>query len=140
MRTYPSSARHTRTASLLGVVALTALLTGALATTGSAARHIGLASSSPAKDSHLMKAPTEIRLTFTGPVDVSKASIELEAADKKLIGLDTLRAVADSARVAVARIVAPLPGGAYTVRWRATAADGAAGSGSFGFMYMAPKE
>jgi methionine-rich copper-binding protein CopC len=103
-----------------------------------AARHIGLASSSPAKDSHVMKAPTEIRLTFTGPVDVQKAGVELLTADNKAVGLEPLQAVADSARVAVAKISAPLPGGKYTVRWKATAADGAAGSGSFGFMYMAP--
>lgn len=57
-----------------------------------------------------MTAPTEIRLTFTGPVDVTRASVELVAGDKKLIGLDSLRAVADSPRVAVARIASPLPG------------------------------
>ena len=103
-----------------------------------AARHIGLASSSPAKDSHLMKPPTELRLTFTGPIDVTRASVELITADNRAVPLDSLRAVPDSVRVAVARIVSPLPVGTYTVRWKAIAADGAAGSGSFGFMYMAP--
>jgi methionine-rich copper-binding protein CopC len=124
--------------ALLGFVALGALAASAPTPAVFAARHIGLASSSPAKDSHLMKAPTEIRLTFTGRIDVTKASVELLTADSKPVALDSLRAVPDSVRVAVARIVAPLPGGTYTVRWKAIAADGAAGSGSFGFMYMAP--
>lgn len=101
-----------------------------------AAVHIGLASSVPAKDAHLMTAPTEIRLTFTGPVDVTKASVELQASDSKPVTLDSLRAVADSSRVAVAKITGALAGGTYTVNWTAVARDGAAGSGSFSFMYM----
>ena len=100
-----------------------------------AAFHIGLASSVPAKDSHVMRAPAEIRLTFTGPVDVTKAGVEL-AAGENLVALDSLRAVVDSPRVAVAKIVGPLAGGNYTVKWKAIAKDGAAGDGSFAFMYM----
>ena len=101
-----------------------------------AAWHIGLASSVPAKDAHVMKAPSEIRLTFTGPVDVKKAGIELVDSASKSVATDSLRAVADSSRVAVAKITGRLVGGTYTVRWKAIAADGAAGSGSFSFMYM----
>lgn len=100
--------------------------------------HISLVSSTPAKDSHIMTAPKEIRLTFSGPIHVAKASVEMVSADSKSVALDSLRAVVDSAHVAVAKIPAPLPGGTYTVRWKAVAADGAAGSGSFSFMYMAP--
>lgn len=105
-----------------------------------AALHIGLASSVPAKDAHLMTAPTEIRLTFTGKVDVAKAGLELLGPGGTPVATDPLRAVADSDRVAVAKITAQMPGGSYTVKWRAVAADGAEGSGSFTFMYMAPEE
>ncbi len=109
-----------------------------LATNAFAARHIGLSGSSPAKDSHVMTTLREIRLAFTGPVDVTKASVELVGADNKAVSLDTLRAVADSPRVAVAKLIGAVPSGTYTVKWKAVAADGANGSGSFDFMYMAP--
>lgn len=102
--------------------------------------HIGLASSVPAKGAHLMTTPTEIRLTFTGPVDVAKAGVELLTADSTRVALDPLRAVADSPRVATARITGALAGGTYTVTWRAVARDGAEGAGSFTFMYMKQSE
>ena len=101
-----------------------------------ATAHIGLASSVPAKDAHLMTAPSEIRLTFTGPIDVAKAGVELVTSDAKAVALDSLRAVTDSPRVAVARITGTMAGGNYTVKWNAVARDGAKGTGSFGFMYM----
>lgn len=82
----------------------------------------------------------EIRLTFTGTIDVSKASVELTAADSSKVALQPLRQVPDSNRVAVAQVTGALKDGTYTVRWKAMAADGAAGSGSFNFMYMAPKK
>lgn len=83
-----------------------------------------------------MTAVKEIRLTFTGPVDVAKAGVEMTGSDNKPVALDSLRAVVDSPRVAVAKILGTLPGGTYTVKWRAVAADGANGSGSFNWMYM----
>ena len=125
----------------VSLVALFGVTSGAVAsvfavTAVAAPAHIGLASSVPAKDSHLMSAPTEIRLTFTGPIDVAKAGVELLTSDAKPVALDSLRAVADSPRVAVARIMGAMAGGNYTVKWNAVARDGAEGTGSFGFMYM----
>ena len=134
-RTLASTARR------LGSLAAAAVLAATLMVAPAAARvHIGLASSSPAKDSHLMTAPAEIRLTFTGRVDVAKAGVELIAPDNRPVALDSLRAVPDSNRVAVAKVVGKLAGGTYTVRWHAVAADGAEGRGSFQFMYMAPAD
>lgn len=98
--------------------------------------HINLVSSVPAKDSHVMTAPREIRLTFSGTVDVTKASVQLLDASGKAVEVEPLRAVPDSARVAVSRVKGDLVGGTHTVRWQAIAADGAQGGGSFQFMYM----
>ena len=100
----------------------------------------GLASSNPASDAHVMAPLTEIRLTFTGKIDVSKASLELVASDSSKVAVDALREVTDSNRVAVAQVKGALRNGTYTVQWKAVAADGAAGSGSFGFMYMGAKK
>lgn len=119
---------------LFAAVAISVL--SSAAAQGSIFRHIGLASSTPAKDSHVTTALKEIRLTFTGKVDVSKASIALTHANGKAIKLDSLRAVTDSPRVAVAQVKARIAAGNYTVKWTAVAADGANGAGSFGFMYM----
>lgn len=134
-----------RTATRRAAVSL-ALMTAALATFGSsggatptlAAFHINLASSVPAKDSHVVAPVREIRLTFTGSVDVSKASVQLLDASSGAVAIEPLRAVPDSVRVAVARVPGNLAGGTYTVRWQAIAEDGAQGSGSFSFMYMPP--
>ena len=98
--------------------------------------HIGLASSIPAKDAHVMTTPKELRLTFTGVVNVATAGVELAAADGKKVALDSLRAVPDSNKVAVAKITGALTKGTYTVTWRAKAADGANGTGTYNFMYM----
>lgn len=61
-------------------------------------------------------------------------------ADSASVSLSPLESVAESSRVAVARITGKLVGGSYTERWHAIAADGAEGNGSFSFMYMAPME
>jgi methionine-rich copper-binding protein CopC len=136
----PSRLRS-RSISRSGSSALLAILAAALmASPLIAALHIGLASSVPAKDAHVMTAPTEIRLTFTGPIDVAKAGIEFVGPDSGQVSTSPLRAVPDSARVAVAKITGRLAGGTYTVKWKAVAADGAPGSGSFTFMYMASSE
>ena len=98
--------------------------------------HIGLASSTPAKDAHIAAAPSEIRLTFTGRIDVAKAGVELVTVNGRAIALDSLRAVVDSPRVAVVKVTGAMAAGTYTVRWRAVAADGADGKGEYSFMYM----
>ena len=129
--------------SLMAVLAFGAASTGpdlASAAVTPLTRHIGLTSSVPAKEAHVMKAPTELRLTFTGPIDVSKATVELRGADSALVALGPLSAVKDSARVAVARITGQVKNGTHTVRWTAVAQDGALGEGSYSFMYMAPQK
>src|SRR5690348_6846061 len=103
MKTLPRGtvSRLRRPVAFVGATAL--LVAGVLA--ASAPRfHIGLASSSPAKDSHVTTAPSEIRLTFTGRIDVAKAGVDLVAADGKMIATDSLRAVVDSPKVAVAKV------------------------------------
>lgn len=125
---------------LAGLTALGFAVAAVAVSPAVAGLHIGLASSTPAKDSHITTAPAEIRLTFTGPIDVKTAGVELIAPDSTTVAVDSLRAVPDSNRVAVAKILGKLKGGTYTVRWNAIAADGAAGKGSFTFMYMAPSD
>ncbi len=121
--------------AIVAALAITSQSPGEASTLG-ARFHIGLASSVPAKDAHVMAAPRELRLTFTGVINVATAGVELAAPDGKRVALDTLRAVPDSTKVAVAKITGPLNKGTYTVTWRAVAADGAKGTGTFNFMFM----
>ncbi|MEO7360342.1 MAG: copper resistance CopC family protein [Gemmatimonadaceae bacterium] len=132
--THSSVARGLRrTASLAAGIAV---LGTAAFMPASAVPHISLVSSTPAKDAHVMTAPREIRLTFSGNIDVTKASLTLTAADGRTVTLDSLRAVVDSPKVAVAIITGKLASGTYTAKWNAVAADGAKGSGDFSFMNM----
>ena len=63
----------------VSAIAGTGLLAVTVAATPAAARlHIGLASSTPAKDSHVTTAPRELRLTFTGTIDVTTVARALE--------------------------------------------------------------
>lgn len=129
--------RHLRAIGRISAMAAAGVLVTALVVTPAAARlHIGLASSTPAKDSHVMTAPREIRLTFTGTIDVTTAGVELTGPRGVRVPLDSLRAVIDSPRVAVAKVTGALTAGTYTVQWHAIARDGAPGSGAFTFMYM----
>ena len=118
-------------ASVLAVVVPTGAVTQALA-----AVHINLSSSMPAKDSHVTTPLREIRLRFSGTVDVTRAHVRLLASDGRAVALGTLTAVADSSTVAVSRVSGTLAPGTYTVEWDAVAADGAQGEGAFNFMYM----
>lgn len=133
-----SDGRPAPVRTLAGLVA--GLLLALPITNAGAVRHIRLASSSPAKDAHVMTPVREIRLTFSGKIAVSTASVELLAADSSRVTVSALAAVPDSERVAVAKVSQPLKNGTYTVQWKAVAADGAAGSGAFTFMYMAAKK
>lgn len=133
-----SGGRRAPVRTLAGLVA--GLLLALPMTNAGAVRHIRLASSSPAKDAHVMTPVREIRLTFSGKIAVSSASLELLAADSTRVKTSALVAVPDSERVAVAKVAEPLKNGTYTVQWKAIAADGAAGSGSYTFMYMAAKK
>ncbi|MBX9854827.1 MAG: copper resistance protein CopC [Gemmatimonadaceae bacterium] len=132
------SRRRAAVRLLAGVTA--GLLLALPMTNVGAVRHIRLVSSSPAKDAHVMAPLREIRLTFSGKIAVSTASVQLLAADSTRVKVGALTAVPDSERVAVAKVSEPLKNGTYTVQWKAIAADGAAGSGSYSFMYMAAKK
>ncbi len=124
---------------VLAGVAAGVLLAIPMANVG-AVRHIRLVSSTPAKDAHVMTPVREIRLTFSGKIAVATATVELLAADSTRVKVGALAAVPDSERVAVAKVAGALKNGTYTVQWKAIAADGAAGSGSYTFMYMAAKK
>ncbi len=103
-----------------------------------ASQHFGLVSSVPAKGGHVMKAPSEVRLTFSHPVSIPSVSLELLGPDRGRVETAAPQA-GDSAQVALVRISGKLTAaGNYTVAWKAAGPNGDSVTGSFTFMYMAP--
>ena len=71
-----SRARLRRVVAWSGIAALAAALAIASRPASlSAALHIGLVSSVPAKIAHVTTPPSELRLTFSGPIDVKVLAI-----------------------------------------------------------------
>jgi len=93
--------------------------------------HAGLDSSTPAANSVLETAPTDIVLDFDETVEVSLAQIEVYDGSGDAVTVGTPRRGADETI-----ITAPLPTlgeGLYGVVWRTSSVDGHAVSGSFAF-------
>lgn len=97
--------------------------------------HGVLKSSVPAKDARLSVVPTELRLTFTEPVELAVAALELSGpgSSGSPVVLSALRHAGDSTQVVVADIQGPMTEGVYTVAWRITGRDGHPVRGTFAF-------
>lgn len=94
--------------------------------------HLHLTRSQPAKDTLLASPPTEIRLWFSQPPTVALSRITLTGpAGKAELGPIT-RDPKDSTLI-TAHIVSELPGGNYSLAWRAASADGHPIRGTFPF-------
>lgn len=96
--------------------------------------HTELRESTPADSARLAAVPSEIRLRFSGPVELTLTTLELIGPDGRPIPLDQPRHPGDSAAIVIARIVPLTTPGTYTVRWRTAAADGHPLSGTFIFV------
>ena len=106
---------------LRALAALGLLLLSVLGPARAVAAHAALVEMSPAAESTLEKAPTEVRLTFTEGVSATPDSIRLfDPAAQELTGIEAVGAGAE--------VTAPLPvlerTGSYTVSWKVVSADG----------------
>ena len=113
---------------------LLVVLAGLLTTPLPARAHTELRESTPADSARLAAVPSEIRLRFSGPVELTFTTLELIGPDGRPIPLDQPRHPGDSAAIVIAgvgRLAAP---GTYTVRWRSAAADGHPLTGTFIFV------
>ena len=93
--------------------------------------HTTLERSRPGKDAHLAEAPRELRLRFSGPIEMVFTRLRLLGPDSVEVTLGELRL--DSARTVVAPIRGPLTAGTYTVIWQIAAADGHPIRGRYSF-------
>jgi copper transport protein len=115
-----------RRAAILAVV-----LAAALAVPSTAFAHTILMGASPATQSELAAAPTEVVLEFNQSVTASERSIEVLASDGSVLSTPA-RAEAGGRRV-VASVSGLARGSAYTVRWRVVGRDGHSPAGVYTF-------
>ena len=89
----------------------------------------------PGNGDHLTAVPRELRLTFTEPVEVAVARLELSGPNGP-VALAPLALDPDSSTVLVGPIRGGLVAGAYTVRWQVTGTDGHPVRGSYSFTVL----
>lgn len=119
------------------LVAVAALGLTALAA-GPAAVHTHLERSEPGADSTVAVAPTEIKLWFSGPVQVRVTTVRLTGADSAAVALSAARMGTGTKAPVILDVLGTVAPGRYTVAWRTMSRDGHAVSGTFAFTLAAP--
>ena len=115
---------------------LPALIVSALSATLAWAVHTHLVKATPAIDSTVAAAPTDLVLWFNEKPDVALSNLRLRAPDSTMISLGATRAGEDTlALTAQLRGTLTVPG-VYTVLWRTAGADGHVMRGSYKFTYQ----
>lgn len=112
------------------VAAVAAAVLGTLVLPGAAWAHASLVVASPGTQSRVEVAPGAVSLRFDQGVTSTPRSIEVFAADGRLVSGPAVTA-ADGRLVSAS--VRGVRKGAYTVRWSATSADGHTARGVFTF-------
>jgi copper transport protein len=134
-RELPSAGRRrpsllTRRGEYLTVALLLAV---ALLPFRSAYAHGALQRAVPAQNARVATIPRELRLTFTEPVILAVAALELVGPGNRPVSLGPLSLARDSSQVLVAPVTGALEAGTYTVNWRIAGADGHPVRGSYRF-------
>jgi methionine-rich copper-binding protein CopC len=123
-----------RTLKTLAAVPVAALLL--IGAGGTATQHLRLTGSSPAKDSTVSRAPTEIRLSFSLKPELALVRIGLASASGSKVAMGKPVRTSDSLTVAAPIEGALAPGG-YSVSWQAASGDGHPIRGTFDFTLAA---
>jgi copper transport protein len=110
----------------LVIGALVALLVPA-----AASAHVTLVSAEPVTQSRVDVPPTEVRLTFNGPVTISPNAVRVLAPDGTLVSGPAR--TEEGGHVVVAPVSGLVDGRGYTVRWRVIGSDGHSPAGVFTF-------
>lgn len=122
-----------RISDFLVAIALSTLTPSALLA------HVQLTASTPAAGA-VTKAPKEITLTFSQPVDPSSATASIVmtampgmANHGEMVIRNFTASWSDEGKTMTLALKKPLPAGTYEVRWQAAAADGHGMSGTVVF-------
>jgi methionine-rich copper-binding protein CopC len=93
--------------------------------------HAFLQAASPKAGSHLSAPPKEVRISFSEAVEPAFSKITVQG-PPGFGGASPARPAGD-ARTLAAPLRAPVPAGAYVVRWRAVSVDSHVTQGTFQF-------
>lgn len=122
------------------IAAVAVATVAALAVAAPASAHDTIVSSTPAADSQLTAAPTEVVLTFSNTL---LSLDENSGTAMTVIDESGEDWVAGPPAVAADTVTVPLaegmPGGAYTVTWQVVSSDGHPTSGEYGFSLTLPE-
>lgn len=117
----------TRMKTLLLVAA-----TASMAFAGQAFAHAHLKSSTPAADSAVKQAPSELDLTFTEGLNLKFSGVTVTGPDKKAVKTDA-GSLMDGDKTLMVPVSDKLAPGKYTVQWHALSTDGHKTDGTYTF-------
>lgn len=122
------------------IAAVAVATVAALAVAAPASAHDTIVSSTPAADSQLTAAPTEVVLTFSNTLlsldeNSGTAMTVIDESGEDWVAGPPIVA-ADTVTVPLAE---GMPGGAYTVTWQVVSSDGHPTSGEYGFSLTLPE-
>ncbi len=118
------SAARGRVVAGVGAVAALLAIVAVLGSAAPASAHANLVSSTPTAGSVVQKAPAEVRLTFSEPVEVARDAVVVVGPDgQPLAGLRPATDPKDRTSVVVA-LPDSLSSGTYRVRYRILSIDG----------------
>jgi len=130
-------ARHAaRTALVALLLGATGLLATLLPATPALA-HTALVRTEPSDGAQLARPPSEVRLTFTGPVSAIGPGVRVLRTDGRRVDVAPVDGAAapssPAAHDLAVGLPADLPAGGYVVTWRVRSADGHAVTGALRF-------
>lgn len=125
--------RTPRSYALAAALAASILAFGVPAVASSSLEHFELRRSAPAADTVLAASPERIQLWFSQEPRAEGARIRLVDGAGEQIELGATAPVPDTATSLRASVPTTLTAGAYTIHWRAMAADGHVVTGEIPF-------
>ena len=100
---------------------------------GEASAHAHLKTATPAADSAVAAAPSELRLGFTEGVNLKFTGVSVTGPAGAPVSTGAAALAPGDDKVLVVPVSGPLVPGAYKVNWHALATDGHKTDGSYGF-------
>ena len=98
-----------------------------------ASAHAHLKTATPAADSTVAAAPSELRLGFTEGVNVKFTGVSVTSPAGATVSTGAASLAPGDDKLLVVPVSAPMAPGAYKVTWHALATDGHKTDGSYGF-------
>ena len=118
--------------SFLRTTLAAALILGLPLVSSPALAHAELVSAVPAAEATVSAPlPTELRLTFSEPIELAFTKVSVKGSDGQALALGALALDAADAKTLIVPLAAALPAGSVTVEWTAVAADGHKSKGSY---------